>query len=117
MSEKITLAQVPLEDITISPGSACQGCGPALAARLVFKALGRNVIRHMVPCCPDSMTATPMAFSVFEGGGAALTGTWRGLKAIGREDVIPVGFFGDGGTYDIGLQGLSAAAERNENIL
>ncbi len=39
------------------------------------------------------------------------------MKAIGREDVIPVGFFGDGGTYDIGLQGLSAAAERNENIL
>jgi len=106
-----------LEDITISPGSACQGCGPALAARLVFKALGRNVIRHGVPSCPDSVTATPRVGSVFEGGGAALTGTWRGLKALGREDVIPVGFFGDGGTYDIGLQGLSAAAERNENIL
>ncbi|MFB0557572.1 MAG: thiamine pyrophosphate-dependent enzyme, partial [Candidatus Bathyarchaeia archaeon] len=39
-----------------------------------------------------------------------------GLKAIGRTDVQAVGFYGDGGTYDIGLQGLSAAAERNENI-
>jgi pyruvate ferredoxin oxidoreductase beta subunit len=46
-----------------------------------------------------------------------LTGTSRGLKAIGRTDVKAVAFFGDGGTYDIGFQGLSAAAERNENIL
>jgi len=53
---------------------------------------------------------------VFEGGGAALTGTWRALKAKGITDVQVVGFFGDGGTYDIGFQGISAAAERNENI-
>lgn len=116
MSERMTIRQVPLEELTITPGSACQGCGPALAARLVFKALGPNTIRHGIPCCPDSVTRNPRAGSVFEGGGAMLTGTWRGLKAIGREDVNVVGFFGDGGTYDIGLQGLSAAAERNENI-
>jgi len=116
MSQRITRAQIPLEELTITPGSACQGCGAALAARLVFKALGPNTIRHGVPCCPDSVTRTPRAGSVFEGGGAMLTGTWHGLKAIGREDVQVVGFFGDGGTYDIGLQGISAAAERNENI-
>ena len=116
MSERITIRQVPLEELTITPGSACQGCGPALAARLVFKTLGPNTIRHGLPSCPDSVTRTPQAGSVFEGGGAMLTGTWRGLKAIGREDINVVGFFGDGGTYDIGFQGLSAAAERNENI-
>lgn len=116
MSERMTIRQVPLEELTITPGSACQGCGPALAARLVFKALGPNTIRHGIPCCPDSVTRNPRAGAVFEGGGAMLTGTWRGLKAIGREDINVVGFFGDGGTYDIGLQGLSAAAERNENI-
>jgi pyruvate/2-oxoacid:ferredoxin oxidoreductase beta subunit len=116
MSQRITRAQIPLEELTITPGSACQGCGAALGARLAFKALGPNTIRHGIPCCPDSVTRTPRAGSVFEGGGAMLTGTSRGLKAIGREDVQVVGFFGDGGTYDIGLQGLSAAAERNENI-
>jgi pyruvate/2-oxoacid:ferredoxin oxidoreductase beta subunit len=116
MSQRLTRAQIPLEELTITPGSACQGCGAALAARLAFKALGPNTIRHTIPCCPDSVTRTPRAGSVFEGGGAMLTGTWRGLKAIGREDVQVVGFFGDGGTYDIGLQGLSAAAESNENI-
>jgi pyruvate ferredoxin oxidoreductase beta subunit len=58
----------------------------------------------------------PRAGTVFEGGGAMLTGTSRALRAIGRTDVKAVAFFGDGGTYDIGFQGLSAAAERNENI-
>jgi pyruvate/2-oxoacid:ferredoxin oxidoreductase beta subunit len=117
MSERITRAQITLDEMTITPGSACQGCGAALAARLAFKALGPNVIRHGVPCCPDSTTRTPRAGSVFEGGGAMITGTSRGLKAIGRSDVKAVAFFGDGGTYDIGLQGLSAAAERNENVI
>jgi len=116
MSQRISRAQIPLEELTITPGSACQGCGAALAARLAFKALGPNTIRHRIPCCPDSVTAHPGASAVFEGGGAMLTGTWHGLKAIGRTDVQVVGFFGDGGTYDIGFQGLSAAAERNENI-
>ena len=117
MSERISRAQISLDEMTITPGSACQGCGAALAARLAFKALGPNTIRHGVPCCPDSTTKTPRAGSVFEGGGAMLTGTSRGLRALGREDVQTVAFFGDGGTYDIGFQGLSAAAERNENVI
>jgi pyruvate/2-oxoacid:ferredoxin oxidoreductase beta subunit len=117
MSERITRAQIPLSELTITPGSACQGCGGALAARLAFKALGPNVIRHSVANCPSSTTMTPRVGAVFEGGGAMLTGSSRGLRAIGRDDVLTVGFFGDGGTYDIGLQGLSAAAERNENII
>jgi pyruvate ferredoxin oxidoreductase beta subunit len=116
MSERITRAQIPLSEMTVTPGSACQGCGAALAARLVFKALGPNVIRHGVACCPDSVTKTPRATTVFEGGGAQITGTARALKAIGRTDVKAVAFYGDGGTYDIGFQGLSGAAERNENV-
>ncbi|MFB0543660.1 MAG: thiamine pyrophosphate-dependent enzyme [Candidatus Bathyarchaeia archaeon] len=117
MSKRLTIQQIALEEMTISPGSACQGCGPALAARLTFKALGPNTIRHGVPCCPDSSTLTPRGGAVFEGGGASLTGTWRALKMLGKEDVNVVGFFGDGGTYDIGFQGISAAAERNDNIM
>lgn len=116
MSQRITRAQIPMSELTITPGSACQGCGAALAARLAFKALGPNVIRHGIPCCPDSVTMTPTSGTVFEGGGALLTGTAHGLKAIGRSDVKAVAFFGDGGTYDIGFQGLSGAAERNENV-
>ncbi len=117
MSQRLTRAQIPLEEMTITPGSACQGCGGALSTRLVFKALGPNVIRHRVAQCPDTTTMTPGMSTVFEGGGAMITGTSRGLKAIGRTDVKVVASFGDGGTYDIGFQGLSAAAERNENVI
>ena len=116
MSERITRAQIPLSEMTITPGSACQGCGAALAARLAFKALGPNVIRHGVACCPDSTTKTPRVSTVFEGGGAQITGTARALKVLGRTDIKTVAFYGDGGTYDIGFQGLSGAAERNENV-
>ncbi len=117
MSMKMTRNDVPMMEMGITPGSACQGCGAALASRLAFKALGPNAIRLLIPCCPDTNTNHPMSIGVFEGGGAHLSGISRGLKAQGRSDVIAVGLFGDGGTYDIGFQGLSAAAERNENIL
>ncbi len=106
-----------MEEMIIAPGSTCQGCGAAMGARLAFKVLGPNIIRHGIPCCPDHVTKHPRAGSVFEGGGASLTGTARGLKALHREDVKAVSFFGDGGTYDISFQGLSFAAESNENIL
>jgi pyruvate/2-oxoacid:ferredoxin oxidoreductase beta subunit len=117
MSERITMKDVPLEELVITPGSACQGCGAALAARLAFKALGPNTIRHSIPACPDNVTRTPTSGGEFEAGGDHVTGTWRGLKAIGREDVQVVGFYGDGGVYDIGFQSISGAAIRNENVL
>jgi pyruvate/2-oxoacid:ferredoxin oxidoreductase beta subunit len=36
---------------------------------------------------------------------------------LGEKDVTVMAWAGDGGTYDIGLQALSGAAERDENIL
>ena len=42
---------------------------------------------------------------------------FRALDARGKRDTQVVVFAGDGGTYDIGFQALSSAAERNENIL
>jgi pyruvate/2-oxoacid:ferredoxin oxidoreductase beta subunit len=116
MSKPVSRPQVPMEERIITPGSTCQGCGAAMAARLTFKVLGPNVIRHGIPCCPDQVSMTPTTGSVFEGGGPCLTGTSRALKAMGRTDIKAVAFFGDGGTYDIGLGGIMAAAQRNENV-
>jgi pyruvate/2-oxoacid:ferredoxin oxidoreductase beta subunit len=53
----------------------------------------------------------------FEGAAAFMTGLSRGYKIIGREDIVVAGLIGDGGTVDIGFQGLSGAAERNENVI
>jgi pyruvate/2-oxoacid:ferredoxin oxidoreductase beta subunit len=45
------------------------------------------------------------------------TGLSRAFKRLNREDAIVTTIVGDGGTTDIGFQGLSGAAERNENVL
>jgi pyruvate/2-oxoacid:ferredoxin oxidoreductase beta subunit len=116
MSKSMTRPQIPLEEGILTPGSTCQGCGAAMAARLTFKVMGPNVIRHSIPCCPDQSSLSPSTGSVFEGGGPCLTGTARALKALGRTDIKAIAFYGDGGTYDIGFGGLMSAAQRNENI-
>ena len=46
-----------------------------------------------------------------------LTGVQAGLKAQGITDFHAVGFAGDGGTADIGIQALSGAIDRNDDIL
>jgi pyruvate ferredoxin oxidoreductase beta subunit len=48
---------------------------------------------------------------------ASATGIVAGLRALGKTDYTVVGIAGDGGTFDIGIQALSAAAERNTNFL
>jgi pyruvate/2-oxoacid:ferredoxin oxidoreductase beta subunit len=53
----------------------------------------------------------------FETAAAVATGLKAGLDMTGRPDVNVVAWAGDGGTFDIGLQALSGAAERNEDIL
>ena len=46
-----------------------------------------------------------------------LTGVEAGLRARGYKDFTAVGFAGDGGTADIGIQALSGAIDRNDNII
>ena len=50
---------------------------------------------------------------------SVLTGIEAGLRAQGKkpDDCTVVGFAGDGGTADIGLQALSGAIDRNDDVL
>ena len=120
MSKTVPLGKMTEQEILRSGTVSCQGCGHAILARNAMKAFGPNTVYATVPGCiwitltrniPLYWTGT-----VFEGGAALLSGISNGLIAQGNEDMNVVGFIGDGGTADIGLQGLSAAAERNENI-
>jgi pyruvate ferredoxin oxidoreductase beta subunit/2-oxoisovalerate ferredoxin oxidoreductase beta subunit len=52
-----------------------------------------------------------------ESSAAAATGLRRALDAKGKPDTQVLVLAGDGGTYDIGFQCLSSAAERNEDFL
>lgn len=119
MSKRISLRDIP-ESETMWPGNpACQGCGGSIVGRLVFKALGRNSARvEVASCAPGFMNIRVPSFfgPAFEGAAAFATGLSRGYKLIGREDIVVAALIGDGGTVDIGFQGLSGAAERNENV-
>jgi pyruvate ferredoxin oxidoreductase beta subunit/2-oxoisovalerate ferredoxin oxidoreductase beta subunit len=104
---------------------ACPGCGEATTIRLVLKVLGKNTIVVVLPSCvgvisatyPNSTFSVPCFHSAFEIAAPTASGIASALKIQGREDVNVLAFAGDGGTFDIGLQSLSGAADRNDNFI
>jgi len=125
------IKDLPAEEIVLSGNGACASCPSTLALRIVGKALGSNAIMLLTPSCTvASMGITPqMAFDYpalnvcFATAGSSAAGVVYALEAQamkGRlQGEMPTVFtwIGDGGTYDIGFQALSAAAERNDNFI
>jgi len=116
---------VPAEE-NVAPGHmGCPGCGACLALRLALKALGKRTIMCVPACCwavmpgvfPYSCIKVPMLYHAFEVTGAAISGVEAALKALGKEGINVVGWAGDGGTFDIGIQAISGAAERGHNVI
>jgi pyruvate ferredoxin oxidoreductase beta subunit/2-oxoisovalerate ferredoxin oxidoreductase beta subunit len=66
---------------------------------------------------PYSSLKIPVYQPTLESSAAAASGLRRALDARGERDTQVVVLAGDGGTYDIGFQCLSSAAERNENFI
>ena len=105
--------------------AACPGCSEPLTARHILDTLGPDTVAVVPPSCmaiicgpqPFSSLRIPVYQPTLEASAAAASGLRRALDAQGRRDSHVVVFAGDGGTYDIGLQCLSSAAERNENII
>ena len=119
---KLTL---PEEEI-MSPGHlACQGCGASMALRYALKALGRKTIMSIPACCwavidgpfPYSAAGVPIHHLAFETAASTASGISHALSQLGQDDVISLAWAGDGGTFDIGIQALSGAAERMDNII
>lgn len=118
---KLTIPEIELME---NGHLACLGCGGALAMRYVLKALGKNTILSIPACCwavipgvyPYTNIRVPMLWTAFETTGASISGIRAALEVKGREDVNVVGFAGDGGTLDIGIQALSGAVERGHNV-
>lgn len=104
---------------------ACQGCGGALAMRLTLKVLGEKTVVVVPACCwsvingpfPYSAVKVPFMHTAFETAAIAATGVRASLDMQGKTDINVLAWAGDGGTFDIGFQALSGAAERNENII
>lgn len=104
---------------------ACGGCGAALAIRLALKVLGERAIAVIPPNCmstvafiyPHMPLFTNGMIPPFAGTAAVMSGILAGAKAQGLEDYHVVGFAGDGGTADIGLQALSGMIDRNDKAI
>lgn len=104
---------------------ACGGCGAALAIRLALKVLGDRAIAVIPPNCmstvafiyPHMPLFTNGMIPPFAGTAAVMSGILAGAKAQGLEDYHVVGFAGDGGTADIGLQALSGMIDRNDKAI
>ncbi len=104
---------------------ACGGCVEALSMRVILNTVGRDAVATVSPSCgavicgayPFSATKIPVFHTTLESGAAAASGVKRALVSQGKPDTTVLCLAGDGGTYDIGLQALSSAAERNEDIL
>jgi len=105
--------------------AACPGCPATMAMRVVFKALGKKMMMVVPACCtavieslhPNTSFNIPTMNIAFEAAAAGASGVEAGLRKLGKDDVTVVAWAGDGGTYDIGIQALSGALERDTNFI
>lgn len=125
MSQTIIKQRIPQEELLASGHLACPGCAAPIAMKLVLKALGQDTMVVLPACCwsiiagpwPQSSLRVPLFHTAFETGAAVASGIKAGLVARGNTETTVISWAGDGGTFDIGLQALSGAAERNEDII
>ena len=110
----------------VMPGSAaCPGCPATIALRITFKALGKNTIMVVPACCtsvieglhPNTSFDVPVMNIAFEAAAAGASGVKAALKQQGKDDITVLAWAGDGGTYDIGIQALSGALERQTDFI
>lgn len=105
--------------------SACAGCGMELIMRNVLDVLGEDTIIIIPPSCAASFSGygkeTALKIPGYQGNlentASSAVGVRAALNAMGNTHTTVVGFAGDGGTVDIGLQSLSGALERRDKIL
>ena len=125
VNSMIRIASANQDPMLCSGHAACPGCIDALSVRHVLTIMGPNTMAVIPPSCmaiiagpqPYSSLRIPVYQPTLESSAAAATGIRRALDAKGKHDTQVLVLAGDGGTYDIGFQCLSSAAERNEDFL
>ena len=116
---------IPREELMFSGHAACPGCGPALSMRFLLKGLGPRTVVSVPASCwtviatpyPTTALGVGMLDNAIEATGASISGLRAAADALGLADLQVVGFAGDGGTADIGLQSLSGMLERRTDAL
>lgn len=128
-----TLKELSHREVRLTGGHRlCPGCGEPIAVRQILMATESPVLVANATGClevsttifPFSAWNVPWLHIAFENAAAAISGVeamYKSLQAQGKIDADAdykfVAFGGDGGTYDIGIQALSGAAERGHDFL
>ena len=124
------LDEIVTEERLLLPGhAACAGCGPAINIRHVLGALAaarpesRIVLVIPASCWtiiagvyPVSAFGVAVHLTPFASSAAEASGIKAALRLRGIDATVVV-WGGDGATADIGFAGVSAAAERNEDLI
>jgi len=118
------------EDLFTHGHRMCSGCGAPIAVKMVLFASEYPIVACSSTGCLEVSSCIslytswkiPWIHSAFENAAATISGVetmYRVLKKKGKinEEIKFVTFCGDGGTYDIGIQSLSGAAERGHDML
>ncbi len=103
----------------------CPGCAMPIVMRTVFHTLGDKTIAVITAGCFGTISGTfpispiklPAYNTPFPSAGAAGSGVRAALDIKGDTETTVIAIAGDGGTFDIGMQALSAAAERNDDYI
>jgi pyruvate ferredoxin oxidoreductase beta subunit len=125
MAEAARLKLALSDDEPFLGHKACAGCGGSLAVRLALKVLGERTFVVLPAGCmsavgflyPQLAFGCNAIISTFAGTASMMSGIAAAARALKLRDYHVVGFAGDGGTADIGLQALSGAIDRRENFI
>ena len=125
------LDEIVDEQKLLRPGhAACAGCGPAIAVRHVLDGLAaaapgaRTVLVVPASCWtivagvyPTNAFGVSVHLTPFASAAAEASAIKAALRLRGRGETNVVVWGGDGATSDIGFSSVSAAAERNEDLI
>lgn len=131
MATTLTLKELSKKEDLLTHGHRmCSGCGAPIIVKQLLLASDYPIVAANATGCLEVSTCIsqytawkiPWIHNAFENAAATLSGVetmYRALKKQGKLDkeIKFVAFGGDGGTYDIGFQSLSGAAERGHDML
>jgi pyruvate ferredoxin oxidoreductase beta subunit len=125
MSTQTATLDLPENEFILPGNRTCAGCGLPIAYRYILKALGPKTIMTHPACCltilhgiyPKTPVAINAVNNTFASTAASASGLAAGLKVTGRNDWTVLAMAGDGGTFDMGIQALSGAAERDTDFI
>ncbi|MEZ0248126.1 MAG: 3-methyl-2-oxobutanoate dehydrogenase subunit beta [Thermoproteus sp.] len=122
MSVRIDL--LPKKKYVLPGNSACAGCGMMIGWKILGMALGEEAVLSIPASCaavvqglgPKTGINMPVLNVPFASAASVATGISEAFRQLGVKGHSVV-WAGDGGTADIGFAAVSAAAERNSDVL